>query len=237
MAPEEIVVHACLGHRAHRGEGDVAGGFEDGRGHWSARRRGAGRPAPCCRAGSCRRRATGLSCNWVEIVDLDFHLQHVAGVGAHALDSRLDAAGGDEVVVLDQHGVVEAEAVVEAAAAAYGVFLEQAQARRCFARADDAAPSCRPRRRPAHARRWATPERWPVKFSATRSAVRMARAAPSMVAMPAPADAIAAVGDFDGEGESGIDQAERGLCGDQAGDNARLARDERGADAFFPRER
>jgi hypothetical protein len=42
------------------------------------------------------------------------------------------------VVVLDQHRVIEAEAMVEAAAAAHRVFLQRAQARRGLARADDA---------------------------------------------------------------------------------------------------
>ena len=49
-----------------------------------------------------------------------------------------DAAGDRDVVVLDQDRVVEAEAVVEAAAAAHGVFLQRAQARRGLARAADA---------------------------------------------------------------------------------------------------
>ena len=71
-------------------------------------------------------------------VHFELDLRHVAEAGAHALDGGLDAAGGDEMVVLDQHRVVEAEAVIEAAAAAHGVFLQHAQARRRLARADDA---------------------------------------------------------------------------------------------------
>ena len=39
------------------------------------------------------------------------------------------AAGKGDVVVLDQHAVIEAEAMVDAAAGAYGVLLERAQAR------------------------------------------------------------------------------------------------------------
>ncbi len=42
-----------------------------------------------------------------------------------------------KVVVLDEHGVVEAEAVIETAAAAHGVFLELAQSRRGLAGFDN----------------------------------------------------------------------------------------------------
>ena len=53
------------------------------------------------------------------------------------LDRRANAAGDGDVVVLDQDGVVEAEAVIGAAAGAHGVFLDRPQARRRLARADD----------------------------------------------------------------------------------------------------
>ncbi len=55
-----------------------------------------------------------------------------------AFEHRGDAAGHCDVVVLDQHRVVEAEAVIEAAAAAHRVFLQRPQSRRGLARADDA---------------------------------------------------------------------------------------------------
>ncbi len=48
-----------------------------------------------------------------------------------------DAARHGDVVVLDQDGVVEAEAMVHAAAAAHRVFFKRAQTRRGFARAAD----------------------------------------------------------------------------------------------------
>ena len=54
---------------------------------------------------------------------------------AHAPHGLGDAAGERHVVVLDQHGVVEAVAVVAAAAHAHGVLLERAQAGRRLARA------------------------------------------------------------------------------------------------------
>ena len=50
---------------------------------------------------------------------------------------RRDAAGDGDVIVLDQHRVIEAEAVIAAAAGAHRIFLQRAQARRRLARADD----------------------------------------------------------------------------------------------------
>ena len=47
-----------------------------------------------------------------------------------------------DVVVLDQHRVVEAEPMVAAAADAHRVFLERAQARRRLARVDDPRVGC-----------------------------------------------------------------------------------------------
>ena len=48
-----------------------------------------------------------------------------------------DAAGDGDMIVLDQHGVVEAEPMIAAAADADRVFLDRAQTRRGLARADD----------------------------------------------------------------------------------------------------
>ena len=74
----------------------------------------------------------------IERIDLDLDLDQVAGRLLGAREHRADAAGDRDVVVLDQHRVVEAEAVIEAAAAAHGVFFQRAQAGRGLARADDA---------------------------------------------------------------------------------------------------
>ena len=74
----------------------------------------------------------------IERVDLDLDLDQMAGGGLGALEHGADAARDRDVVVLDQDRVVEAEAVIEAAAAAHGVFLERAQPRRGLARAADA---------------------------------------------------------------------------------------------------
>ncbi|MNF45227.1 hypothetical protein D3C84_263550 [compost metagenome] len=58
-----------------------------------------------------------------------FHFDRLAGCDAlGGCDGLGDAAGGGDVVFLDQEGIVEADAVVVAAAAGHGVFLRQAQA-------------------------------------------------------------------------------------------------------------
>ena len=74
----------------------------------------------------------------IERIDLDLDLDQMAGGLPGALEHGADAAGDRDVIVLDQHRVVEAEAVIEAAAAAHGVFLQRAQPGRGLARADDA---------------------------------------------------------------------------------------------------
>ena len=80
-------------------------------------------------------------------------------------------AGRGDVVVLDQGRVAERHAVVDAAAAADGVLLQRPQARRGLAGVADRGAGAR-RRRPTHCRvSVATPERWPTRFRAVRSAV------------------------------------------------------------------
>ena len=74
----------------------------------------------------------------IEGVDLDLDLHEMAGHRLRAFQHRADAARDRDVVVLDQDRVVEAEAMVEAAAAAHGIFLDRPQPRRGLARAADA---------------------------------------------------------------------------------------------------
>ncbi len=57
---------------------------------------------------------------------------------AGALQHRRDAAGDRDVVVLDQDRIVEAEAMIEAAAAAHRIFFQRAQAGGGLAGAADA---------------------------------------------------------------------------------------------------
>ena len=74
----------------------------------------------------------------VERIDLDLDLDQMPDAGARGADGRRHAAGRGDMVVLDQHGVIEAEAVVDAAARAHRVFLQGAQAGHGLARAADA---------------------------------------------------------------------------------------------------
>ena len=71
-------------------------------------------------------------------IDLDLDLDEVAGMGLGALDRGADVAGKRDMVVLDQHGIVETEAVIAAAAGADRVFFQRAQSGRRLAGADDA---------------------------------------------------------------------------------------------------
>ena len=66
-------------------------------------------------------------------VDLDLDLDQMAGGGAGACQYSGDTARDRDMVVLDEDGVVEPEAVIEAAAAAHRIFLQGAQARRGLA--------------------------------------------------------------------------------------------------------
>ena len=143
-------------------------------------------PASCCRGGRRRRRASapraaGRACRPRPRSSPD------GRQGARPPDRLGDAAGDGDVVVLDQDRVVEAEAVVGAAAAAHGVFLEGAQAGRGLPRVADLRAGVRRPRRPAPRSRWRRRERWQRKFSATRSAARTARAGPSTRATTSPA--------------------------------------------------
>src|SRR3984957_20463515 len=70
-----------------------------------------------------------------ERVDLDLDLDKVADIGAGAADSLRDRTRDRDVVVLDQNRIVEAEAVIGAAASAHRIFLDRAQERRRLARA------------------------------------------------------------------------------------------------------
>ena len=65
----------------------------------------------------------------IEIVDLDLDPDEVAGMSPGAPDRLADAAGDGDMVVLDEDGIVETEAVVRTATAAHRVFLERREGR------------------------------------------------------------------------------------------------------------
>ena len=90
---------------------------------------------------------------------------------AHRLERRRDAAGRDDVVVLDQRGVGQRHAVVDAAAAAHRVLLQRPQARAWSCGCRGCARRCRRPRRPSARVSVATPDRWHSRLSAVRSAV------------------------------------------------------------------
>ena len=71
-------------------------------------------------------------------VDLQLDPDHVADARPRPRHRIGDAAREGDVVVLDQHRVVQAEAMIAAAAHAHGVFLQGAQARHGLARAGHA---------------------------------------------------------------------------------------------------
>src|SRR5262245_2838526 len=52
--------------------------------------------------------------------------------------SARDASGSSDVIVLHQHGVIEAETVVDAASGPDGIFLQRTESRRRLARTGDA---------------------------------------------------------------------------------------------------
>ena len=140
QAADRDAVDAGFGDAAHRFEADVARGFED-----------------CPTGGECDRLAHLRQAHVVEqdhagagverlakfvgIFDLD--LDELAGAGGKSRDALGlgdgggDAAGRQDVVFLDQNGVIEAESVVAAAAAKYGEFLRAAQAGQRLAGIDD----------------------------------------------------------------------------------------------------
>ena len=74
------------------------------------------------------------SAQLIESVDLHFDFHHVTGARAHRGHRGPNRSGQREVVVFDQHCVVQAEAMVRPSAAAHGVFLEHAQTGRRFTR-------------------------------------------------------------------------------------------------------
>ena len=74
----------------------------------------------------------------LERIDLDLDLDQMSGAARARSSTARIAAGDRDMVVLDQHGVVQPEAMIEAAAAAHRIFLQRAQAGRGLAGAADA---------------------------------------------------------------------------------------------------
>ena len=130
------VVDSRFGNCAHRGSGNASRGLQNG-----PPMRQSGRLLHLVerhivekyRVDAQRKRLIQLG----ESVYLDFDSHHVTQSPAYTLDCRRDSARGCDVVVLDQDGVVEPEAVIETPAAPDSIFLERSHARGCFACTDD----------------------------------------------------------------------------------------------------
>ena len=136
--PELEIIHAGLRNRCGAVERDAAGCFDDQTaGHYGDRlaHRIGIEIVDQYDVGQSDVEHFG---KLIERVDLDLDLHQMADRGFGAGEHGADAAGDGDVVVLDQDRIVETEAVIEAAAAAHGVFLDRAQSRRGFARTDDA---------------------------------------------------------------------------------------------------
>ena len=79
----------------------------------------------------------------LERVAFDLDLRQYGNARAGALDGKGDRAAHADVIVLDEHAVVQAQPVVARSAQLRGVLLQRAQARSRFARVDQHRP--RPR--------------------------------------------------------------------------------------------
>ena len=101
------------------------------------------------------------------------------GLGGFASQRR-------EMVVLDEHQVEQTEAVIVSAAAGDRVFFKAPPAGRGFARVEDFRARAFDRRHKLRGKGGHPESRW-MKFSATRSALRIARAGPETFNKTSPA--------------------------------------------------
>ncbi len=156
-------------------------------------------------------------------VHLDLDLHHVTDGGARPLDRRAEAAGQGAVVVLDQHAVVEAEAMVAAAAAAHRVLLEGAQPGGGLAGADDAR-GVRPDRR--HQLAGGGGDAGEAAEEVERRALGREEGAGGSAhhRQDLAGDGVAAVGEVDLDRAAGVEQAEGGERRLQPGDPTRRPR-------------
>ena len=176
---------------------------------------------------------SSASASWSSVSTSSSILTRWPACGARPLQRRADAAGHRDVVVLDQHRVVEAEAVVGAAARrAPRTFSSDAQAGGGLAGADDLAPCARRPHRPATRVAVATPDRRQRRFSAVRSAARTARAGPRCAATVSPrCDAGAVRRAARSMRRAGSSSSKASSAGVEPGEHAGLARRDHRLDA------
>ena len=104
-----------------------------------------------------------------------------------APDRRGNAAGDGDMVVLDEDGIVETEAVVRSRRRSGPRISESARRPGMVLRVQVMRASVPARRAANAAVAVATPERWQTKLRATRSAARIERAVPETRATTSPA--------------------------------------------------
>ena len=131
-------VHARLGDAAHRRQIDSARGLQHDP-PCDARHGGAqGVEAEIVQHDDIGRRALvdqgQYGVQLIQPIDLDLDLHQMRGESLGPPHRLGDAAADGDVVVLDQDGVIQTEAVVDPAAAGHGVLLQRAQPRRGLAR-------------------------------------------------------------------------------------------------------
>ena len=132
-------MHAGFGDFAQGAQGDAARGFENGASGIQGDGGAQGFEVEIVEEQHGRAGGEG-GFEFGEV--FDFHLDETAAAagafgdgegGGHGFG---DAAGGDDVIFLDEDGVPERQAMIAAAADADGVFLRETQAGQGFARID-----------------------------------------------------------------------------------------------------
>ena len=127
-APMEMRSTPVSRKGAHAVQRDAAGNLEDGAAVVDGARPRAGWAGPCCPAAPWLRRRPAPRPAGPASRPRSRRTSPAPPPGAAACSTARDAAGRGDVVFLDQHGVVQADAVVGAAAHAHRVLLRQAQA-------------------------------------------------------------------------------------------------------------
>ena len=61
----------------------------------------------------------------IEGIDFEFDCDRISGVGSCGRNCCVDRAGNDEMVIFNEHGIEEAEAMISSATAFHCVFFEQ----------------------------------------------------------------------------------------------------------------
>ena len=140
----------------------------------------------CCRAAGSRHPASTASSAWA-VVSASTWISTSGNLARTASIAARHRPGGDHVVVLDHRDVVQAHALVRAAAAAHRVLLQGAQARRRLAGVEHLRARARELARPAPRVAVATPDARLARLSSVRSATSSTWTGPASTASTSPA--------------------------------------------------